>query len=111
MSSITYSRSRMNPVEIKKEEQTSTPALLAKSAKAGLGVSKESNLNKNTFEQTAQEWSTENLMYYSLLSAQGDLQSAINEYFKLRQTNAFDANLYLQAAQFFVNHHQLVSSP
>ena len=38
MSSITYSRSRMNPVEIKKEEQTSTPALLAKSAKAGYSM-------------------------------------------------------------------------
>lgn len=80
--------------------------ITTKSAKTGTVKSKNSNLNKNTFEQTVQEWSTATLMYYSLLSSQVDLQSAINEYFRLRQTNAFDANLYLQAAQFFMSSEQ-----
>ena len=80
--------------------------ITTKNAKAGLGQTQKSNLNKNTFDDTAQDWSTESLLYYNLLSAQENLESAEKEYFKLRQTNTFDANLYLQAAQFFADRQQ-----
>ena len=80
--------------------------ITTKNAKAGLGQAQKSNLNKNTFDDTAQDWSTESLLYYNLLSAQENLESAEKEYFKLRQTNTFDANLYLQAAQFFTDRQQ-----